>query len=264
MDFFNLPAEIRLQIYEELLVLSEPIIFPPYRPFFPYQRYGLCPSLLRTNKGVHREASPMLYSRNCFEFSEPTPSRAQRLHANYASAFTSFLSRTGDQNASFIRHLHIGFPAFEKPGLIGPALRLKEDSIKALELIRDKCTSIARLDTSLQDEDDLWLFESYKADSVVEAAFTSLDARFKEISSLKEVNVHIISYDGPSNGYDGPSNGPSNGLMKKMRDCGWTVNATLENLGDPDEDYGEMFDEDFEEEWDPDVIEEQYFRCLYG
>ena len=259
MDFFNLPAEIRLQIYEELLVLSEPIIFNSYRPFRMQQRYGLCPALLRTSKGVHREASPMLYSSNRFEFTEPIPS--QKLYNEYAAALTSFLSQTGDQNASFIRHLNIGFPAFEndhRPGSTGPTLRLKENTIKALELIRDKCTSITRLDTSLQDEDDLWLFESYKADSVVEAAFASLDARFKEISSLKEINVHIISYDNPSNG-----------LMKKMRDCGWTVNVTLEDLdeseGDPDgDDYVAMLDEDSEEEMDPDFIEEQFFRYLYG
>src|ERR1700735_5560061 len=86
MDFFNLPAEIRLQIYEELLVLSEPIIFNSYRPFRMQQRYGLCPALLRTSKGVHREASPMLYSSNRFEFTEPIPS--QKLYNEYAAALT--------------------------------------------------------------------------------------------------------------------------------------------------------------------------------
>ena len=46
-NFFNFAAEIRLKIYEELLVLSEPITFkttcdPSWLPLFLSKRYGLC------------------------------------------------------------------------------------------------------------------------------------------------------------------------------------------------------------------------------
>jgi hypothetical protein len=79
-NFFNFAAEIRLKIYEELLVLSEPITFkatcdPSWPPLFLSKRYGLCPALLRANKRVQHEASPLLYSGNRFGFSDldPTP-----------------------------------------------------------------------------------------------------------------------------------------------------------------------------------------------
>jgi hypothetical protein len=75
MNFFNLPAEIRLGIYSELLVRSEPIVFvagygPSSLPLFRAKRDGLCPALLRTNRKLHHEASPLLYSNNRFQFPE--------------------------------------------------------------------------------------------------------------------------------------------------------------------------------------------------
>ena len=104
MNFFNFPAEIRLQIYEELLVLPNPILFRINRdfvliPLIPRYRYGLCPALLRANKTVHREASPLLYSGNCFGFADLEPLRRFSINA----AVASFLRQTR-QNASFLRH----------------------------------------------------------------------------------------------------------------------------------------------------------------
>jgi hypothetical protein len=65
MNFFGFVTEIRLKIYSELLVLSEPIVFvadygPPSPPLFRSKRDGLYPALLRVNKKAHREASPLL------------------------------------------------------------------------------------------------------------------------------------------------------------------------------------------------------------
>ncbi|KAH6700683.1 hypothetical protein BKA61DRAFT_207699 [Leptodontidium sp. MPI-SDFR-AT-0119] len=67
MNFFGLPKEIRLQLYSELLVLPEPIVFvaaygPPSPPLFRSNRNGLCPALLQVNKQAHSEASSLLYS----------------------------------------------------------------------------------------------------------------------------------------------------------------------------------------------------------
>lgn len=71
--FLSLPTEIRLKIYSELLVLSKAIIFTGHYsyllPFmFQPKGYGLYPVLLRLNKQIYREASPILYSNNCFRF----------------------------------------------------------------------------------------------------------------------------------------------------------------------------------------------------
>jgi hypothetical protein len=101
-NFFNFAAEIRLKIYEELLVLSEPITLrmskdPSWPPLSLSKRYGLCPALLRANKRVQREARPLLYSSNRLRFSdlEPTP----RLDTKSA-VLASFLSQIERQKAS--------------------------------------------------------------------------------------------------------------------------------------------------------------------
>jgi hypothetical protein len=146
MNFFDFPAEIRLQIYEELLVFPKTILFTTNRnsaesawlPLVLRNRYGLCPALLRVNKTVHHEASPLLYSGNYFGFTDLVPSR--RLSTNSA-ALASFLSRTR-QNASFLRHICIDFSIYQD---LAPQI----DCIKMLELIRDNCTGIAILETFL-------------------------------------------------------------------------------------------------------------------
>ena len=114
MNFFNFPAEIRLQIYEELFVRPEPLIFITSNltstlPVITEQYYGLCPELLRTSKSVHREAGPVLYSGNGFEF---IGLEATLRLSNKSAALASFFSQIGRQNASFLRHMRIDFAIF--------------------------------------------------------------------------------------------------------------------------------------------------------
>ena len=74
MNFFGFHTEIRLKIYSEL-VRSEPIVFiagygPLSPPLFWSKRdnLSLCPALLRVNKKMYSEVSPLLYSKNSFRF----------------------------------------------------------------------------------------------------------------------------------------------------------------------------------------------------
>ncbi|KAI9856730.1 MAG: hypothetical protein M1813_008767 [Trichoglossum hirsutum] len=232
MNFFNFAAEIRLMIYEELLVLSEPITFEttwdPSRPLSLSKRYGLCPALLRANKRVNREASPLLYSGNRFRFSGL------------------------DLTPSFLRHVCIDFPEFGdyRPG----STVLQEDSIKILELIRDNCTGIATLETSLRDDFRLECV-GYKLDSspITVEALELLDARFKAILSLKVVIVDAHVYDDED---------LSDDLMKKMRDCGWTIKvAKLEKLEYVDSEY--YLDMEEEEDEEDEEWEDEYYRRRY-
>lgn len=64
-NFLSLPIELRLCIYDHLLVYELPI-----KPALGC--YG-CPSLsvLRTCKQINAEASPILYSQNTFKFHQP-------------------------------------------------------------------------------------------------------------------------------------------------------------------------------------------------
>ena len=68
--FLDLPSEPRNKIYEQLLVLQEPI-----DPWVDYnQRENLTPRLLRANKTVRREASSVLYALQFYMY--PSLSRA--------------------------------------------------------------------------------------------------------------------------------------------------------------------------------------------
>ena len=87
MNFFNITRETKLRIYIELLVNSGPIDFiadyePRSPPLFRRQRHGLYPAILCVSREIHREASPVLYSSNCFRFPEvfPTLSEPTRAH----------------------------------------------------------------------------------------------------------------------------------------------------------------------------------------
>ncbi|OBT46512.1 hypothetical protein VE00_03338 [Pseudogymnoascus sp. WSF 3629] len=202
MNFFGFPIEIRLMIYPELLVHSEPIDFvvdygPPSPHQFRLRRYGLSPALLRVNKALHSEASPFLYSNNRFRFSDiftSTPS------ATYSAHIAPFLGQIGSQ-ARLIRHICMTFPTFDD--YQHGRARLHEAHIKNLDLIRDTCITTLELlilpDCALNDS------------PVVAEALDLLDARFKTISSLKEIIVNVYGGKDISD------------LIKKMRDYRWTV-----------------------------------------
>ena len=221
MNFFNFPAEIRLQIYEELFVLPEPIrlfrtgwpnlnaLPPADTALLLYKRYGLCPALLRCSKSVNHEASPLLYSGNRFEFTDMNPTLRRRL--TQSAALASFLTKIGHRNASFIRQICIDFPTFENDN--PESVALQKESIKMLEIIRDNCTGIAKLETLLCGPYSSGL-EIDRSPFGAEAALEPLDTHLEAISSLKEVIVQCIytSYQGPSDH-----------LKKKMHDLGWTT-----------------------------------------
>ncbi len=67
ITFLSLPAEVRLPIYEYLLV-DKPQVIPHCRPA---TERPLTPWILRTCKQINREASQALYSKNTFLISEP-------------------------------------------------------------------------------------------------------------------------------------------------------------------------------------------------
>jgi hypothetical protein len=78
---------------------------------------------------------------------------------------------------------------------------------------------------------------------VADAAVELVDARFRDISSLKEIVVNVYTYDQYKDlDYD-PLKNPSDELLRKMRDHGWTTKITVidieeeENSND-DSDYG--------------------------
>ena len=213
MNIFDFAHEIRLKIYSELLVLSEPIVFvanygPSSPPLFRSKRDGLCPVLLRINKRMYSEANTLLYSNNRFRFPEifnSTPSATDSAH------IAPFLHQIGSQ-ASHIRHICIPFPTFIyfQPD----SARLHKAHIKSLDLVRDTCISIRTLELLVSpDCADYALSDS----PVAAEALDLLDTHFKNILSLKEIVINFEVY---------PEQDPSDDLTKKMYDYGWTVKVT--------------------------------------
>ena len=64
--FLYLPAELRVLIYEQLLLdlASYIVLLPNIPPYRVRTSKSLQPAILRTSKNVHKEALPVLYSRN--------------------------------------------------------------------------------------------------------------------------------------------------------------------------------------------------------
>ena len=66
-DFLSLPLKARLRTYEYILI-GKPQVIPLCKP--PAQR-SIAPTILRTCKQIHIEASPVLYSKNTFLIAKP-------------------------------------------------------------------------------------------------------------------------------------------------------------------------------------------------
>jgi hypothetical protein len=188
LNFLDFAIEIRLKIYSELLVRSEPIVFVAnYRPSSPSlflsKREGLCPALLRVNKKVHDEARSLLYSNNRFRFPDifvSTPSATNSPH------IAPFLRQIGSQ-ASLIRHICITFPTFAD--FRHDRAMLHEAHIKNLELIRTTCTSITTLELLLPPDSANYAF----GDSPITAeALDLLDGRFKAFPFLTGSRTECI------------------------------------------------------------------------
>ncbi len=213
MHIFDIPSEIRLKVYSELLVLSEPIVFvadygPSPPPLFRSKRDGLCPVLLRINKRMYSEANKLLYSNNRFQFPDiftSTPSVTNSAH------IAPFLHQIGSQ-ASHIRHICIPFPTFDYPQ--PDSAWLHEAHIKNLDSVRDTCTSIRTLELLVSPGSENYAL----SDSPIAAeALYLLDTHFKNIPSLKEIVINFEVF---------PEEDPSDDLTKKIHDYGWTIKVT--------------------------------------
>lgn len=209
MNIFDIPVELRLKIYSELLVLPEPIVVggncgSSSPPLSQSKRDGLCPALLRTNKTVYGEANALLYSDNHFRFTSTSP-------ATTSAHIALFLDRIGSQ-ASNIRHICIPFPTFDylQPG----KARLQEVHIKNLELIQDTCTSIRSLELLVSPDCANYALTDLP---IAAEAFGLLDKRLKNISSIKEIVINFEVYS---------EQDQSNDLTKMIHSYGWTVKVT--------------------------------------
>jgi hypothetical protein len=208
ISFFTLPREIRNDIYRRVLVVAHPLFlfqdtgsrvetFAPDRPF----RW---PALLYTNRQVHDEASAVLYGLNHFTFEVEMQHQFGPLQ--------SFLNCIGPVNAGLLSHLSINFPVAEsvegQPGKV----TLREDDLRSLKLLQEKCTHLTTLETLVYSQNSRRLINASHDDSqFIREALSQINAQLKAISTLREIIVKF------NDGHPTPS------VMELMQDLGWVV-----------------------------------------
>jgi hypothetical protein len=209
-NFFSLPSEIRIKIYEELLVAAE-IITVVFRyadtvAYDPFPIYGKgsrpSPNIILANKATHQEASPVLYSRNQFRLGLNTAENA-RNHTVEHTYIAGFVDYIGPSNASLVRHIHIIFPACDiHQHDAGRRAEITKISQSTLKLIQDKFTSIFSLGFFIHD------------DTVSTEELDIVHAHLRSIPSLKEVKA--ITYERLRTAK----------MVDEMKNKGWIVEFT--------------------------------------
>ncbi|KAH8677976.1 hypothetical protein BX600DRAFT_506967 [Xylariales sp. PMI_506] len=112
-NFFNLPRELRDQIYELCLVHHEPLRFDGG---YWGQKFGA--GLLRTSKTTHHEASALFYSHNHFDFTFTTSEKA-----------TSFLETIGHNAVTSAMKYRL--ERLDHPKIVTDALELVDTHFRA-------------------------------------------------------------------------------------------------------------------------------------
>ncbi|KAF2184522.1 hypothetical protein K469DRAFT_579299 [Zopfia rhizophila CBS 207.26] len=208
-NFLSLPSEVRNDIYEQLLVLEDPIT-------------SLTPGLLLANKTVHREASSLLYAQNRFDFT--------RCNFEHVALF---LEQIGRNNANYIRHIYVDFPEFHYLDL--QDVTLEDDSIHILEKIQGHCNKLSTITTSIHSTNAMELrLDALDCPKVVTEAMALVNTHFRAISSLQEIIVEVYE------------DGPSDHIRREMKSHGWTISATeyVEESGS-DRSFGDIEDYDY-------------------
>ena len=233
-NFFSLPRETRDQIYE-LVLLDQEVICP--RPKEAREYHG-CPQLnlelLRVNSTIHREASPLFYGKNIFDF-DILP---------YSGKEGLFLQRIGRNNADCIRAVCVGFPYSSRTE--AGNFTLKKEVIELFANIQSSCPNLRTLRTTRESmyavqENQHRILRNFK---VFADALKLIDNHFRSILSLKEIIIQVYK------------DSLCKKIRKKMGRRGWTVDVaayTQEEydsyfrIHNSEEDYDSDFEDDY---WD--------------
>ena len=162
MYFLNFPAEIRFEVYAELLVQVIPIQFNrgcvPFgaiqllrmRYFNGKKIQTLEPAILRTNRQVNREAVTFLYSNNRFvfpsisSFDDTIPSISSFDDIDEVPFIAPFLRQIG-ANGGLLRHICIEFPSRDEFPYSEEWI-LHNGYGQNLQLIRQSCTDLRTIE----------------------------------------------------------------------------------------------------------------------
>lgn len=209
MSLLSLPQNIRDDIFKRVLVIAHPLYLFQDRGFGAVETFGpeiqrQLQALLYTNHQVRGEASAVLYGSNCFSLVDTTEKKATLLE--------SFLSCIGPTNAGLLSHLCINFPAVESVNWIRKKVTLREDGLRSLKLVQDKCTSLKTLEASVHSQNSEDLTQANPGDSkFIQEALSQIDAQLKLIPSLSRIIVRFYNGD------------PASEARELMQGYGWVV-----------------------------------------
>ncbi|RYP68984.1 hypothetical protein DL770_008334 [Monosporascus sp. CRB-9-2] len=226
-SLFNLPPEIRNQIYDELLVVSQPLYLSPtplwdtravclYGSHDPTCTPGLrlWPAILRVSRAVHREAAWRLYAANCFSLQRTNPYFDMVFPFDVGDFFASFLGVIGPRNAGYLRRVRIPFPRLGSPNPPPPAIggverefSLEQQSRLLLETFAARCPELRVLQVSAA----MGCFPEGGSPDAASKALSVVGAQVGAIKSLRSVIVEFY----------GALSSPH--LRHLMAAYGWTV-----------------------------------------
>jgi len=235
MRFFSFAAEIRLKIYAELLVHSEPIKITADYTFSPTRLRGtkgrVHPQILRVNKLALSEASPLLYSQNRFWF----PERRDPACNDWIDQVAPFLACIGPIHAGLVQYIGIEFVGVDDHEDQNPELESKlQERYKLLQFIHDTCPCIRTihmmLDLSVESAGIAWY--------ITTDILRNYDKCLQIIPSLEDVVVVItadeVSLADELNPDDPDDWDEVDFLAHQMRDeYGWRVNINRAGSGTP-------------------------------
>ncbi|KAJ8131808.1 hypothetical protein O1611_g1813 [Lasiodiplodia mahajangana] len=227
MCLLRFPTEIRLRIYSELLIQDDPIRFgADFGPCNPSlicrTRKSLCPSLLRVNKTINREAIPLLYSSNRFRFPDAyTSSTSAMDHESIVPYIAPFLRRIGE-NTHLLRHICINFLSSFSPWK--PPV-LHESYSQVLQLIRETCIDLRTIEMTCGPDDAVLSVDDIDDIDFSAAMLKAVDdGGLKDMSSLERVVVVLQQY-----GIDEEDIAGRERLMQRMPSPKWCIE--LKDMG---------------------------------
>jgi hypothetical protein len=189
VNYLDLPKGIRNDIYEKVLAVPHPLYLfqePNSRvETFAPEKPSRWLAILLTNRQICREASVILYGTNYFHLVDTTQQQLGLLR--------SFLDCIGSVNAASLSHLCINFPVLEEVNGQAGEVKLRDDSLRGLKLLREKCTTLSTLETLVHNKSNS-VFR--RTDDSLQKALFLIDEQLKAISSLEKIIVRVVARDG--------------------------------------------------------------------
>ncbi|KAF4255224.1 hypothetical protein KXX16_005472 [Aspergillus fumigatus] len=207
VGFFRLPIELRNRIYKEVLALPQQLVLfqdpgCPVESFAP-EKPPQWLALLYTHPQIAKESMAILYSTNRFALEEGTKRQGNLLQ--------SFLDCIGSVNASFLSQLRMDFPAIERKDGQSSEIRLREDGLRILRLLQEKCTNLKALETLVYGSNGGLIAHQETDPQLLRDVLQNIDAHFRAIGSLRRIVVRVCS------------GSPAPPTIDFMQQLGWIV-----------------------------------------